>query len=36
MRKLRDEKVDAIVCASPMGLKSEFAKNDFANRISQM
>lgn len=36
MRKLRDEKVDAIVCASPMGLKSELAKNDFANRISQI
>ena len=36
MRKLRDEKVDAIVCASHMGLKSEFAKDDFANRIRQI
>ena len=36
MRKLRDEQVDAIVCASHMGLKSEFAKDDFANRIKQI
>lgn len=36
MRKLRDEKVDAIVCASHMGLKNEFAKDDFANRIRQI
>ncbi len=36
MRKLRDEKVDAIVCACHMGLKSEIAKDDFANRIRQI
>lgn len=36
MKKLRQEKVDAIVLASHMGLKSQFAKDDFANRIYQI
>lgn len=36
MRKLKAEKVDALVVASHMGLKSNFAKDDFANRIRQI
>ena len=36
MKRLREEKVDAIVLASHMGLKGPFAKDDFANRINQI
>lgn len=36
LRKMKDEKVDAIVLASHMGLKGAKRPDDFANRINQI